>query len=65
MQATWRRIAATLAVLVASIAFVPAASASITPTVMLDQSAGTAAGSTANLGTDLKFAPSGTDCPRT
>jgi hypothetical protein len=64
MQATWRRISATLAVLVASAAFAPAASASITPTVTLDQSAGTAAGSTANLGTDLKFAPSGSDSPK-
>jgi hypothetical protein len=47
-------------------ALVPAsaASASISPTVTLDQSAGTAAGSTANLGMDLKFAPSGGDSPK-
>ena len=37
--------------------------ASITPTLSLDQSAGTRAGATANLGVDLKFAPSGTDSP--
>jgi hypothetical protein len=53
-----------VAVLVASAAIAPAASASIAPKVTLDQSAGTAAGSTANLGMDLKFAPSGSDSPR-
>jgi hypothetical protein len=42
----------------------PAASATITPTLTLDQSAGTAAGSTANLGVDLKFAPGGSDSPK-
>ena len=41
-----------------------AADASITPSVTLNQSAGTAAGSTANLGLDLTFADSGTDSPR-
>jgi hypothetical protein len=64
MQAIWRRISATCAVAAASVAFVPAASAAITPTVTLDQSAGTAAGSTVNLGTDLKFAPTGSDSPK-
>src|ERR1039458_2662749 len=44
-------------------AVAPGAWASITPTLTLDQSAGTAAGSTANLGVDLKFAPTGTDSP--
>ncbi len=39
------------------------AGASITPTLTLDQSAGDTAGSTANLGLDLKFAPTGTDSP--
>jgi hypothetical protein len=53
-----------VAVLVASAAIAPAASASIAPKVTLDQSAGTAAGSTANLGMDLKFAPSGSDSPK-
>lgn len=41
----------------------PGALASITPTISLDQSAGKTAGSTANLGVDLKFAPSGSDSP--
>ncbi len=44
-------------------AMAPGAWASITPTLTLDQSGGTAAGSTANLGVDLKFAPTGTDSP--
>lgn len=44
-------------------ALAPGAWASITPTLTLDQSAGTAAGSTTNLGVDLKFAPTGTDSP--
>ncbi len=37
---------------------------SVTPTISLDQSAGNAAGSTANLGLDLKFANTGTDSPQ-
>ena len=41
----------------------PSAGAAITPTISLDQSAGSAAGSTSNLGVDLKFAPSGSDSP--
>ncbi len=44
-------------------ALVPTAGAAITPAISLDQSAGTAAGSTANLGVDLTFAPTGTDSP--
>ena len=44
-------------------ALAPGALASITPTIALDQSAGRAAGSTADLGLDLKFAPSGSDSP--
>jgi uncharacterized membrane protein YgcG len=43
----------------------PAAGASITPSISLDQSAGTAAGSIANLGLDLTFSDTGTDSPRT
>jgi hypothetical protein len=42
----------------------PAAGAAITPTVSLDQSAGRTAGSTANLGVDLQFAPTGSDSPQ-
>ena len=41
----------------------PSAGAAITPTISLDQSGGTAAGSTSNLGVDLKFAPTGSDSP--
>ena len=41
----------------------PVAGASISPTLTLDQSAGTTAGSTVNLGLTLKFAPSGSDSP--
>ncbi len=44
-------------------AVVPCASASITPTLSLDQSAGTKAGAVANLGVDLKFAPTSGDSP--
>jgi hypothetical protein len=44
-------------------ALAPTAGAAITPAISLDQSAGTAAGSTANLGVDLTFAPTGTDSP--
>jgi hypothetical protein len=50
-------------VLAAMAALTPAADAAITPTLTLDQSAGTTAGSTLNLGLDLKFAPTGTDSP--
>lgn len=59
-----KRILATIVVLVASAVTAPAAWATIMPTVTLDQSAGTAAGSTVNLGLDLKFAPSGSDSPK-
>ena len=41
-----------------------AAGAAITPSISLDQSAGKTAGSTANLGVDLQFAPTGTDSPQ-
>src|SRR5690242_21387818 len=56
-----------LTVLIAAIvcfAFAPAASASTNATLTLDQSAGNAAGSSADLGLDLKFTNSGTDSPR-
>ena len=65
MKAIWRTTSAGFAVLVATLALASAASAAITPTVTLNQSAGTAAGSTVNLGTDLKFAPNpGSDSPK-
>jgi hypothetical protein len=59
-----RRYVLTIVVALAGMAsLVQSASASVAPTLSLDQSAGTAAASTANLGLDLKFAPTGTDSP--
>jgi hypothetical protein len=52
------------AVVAGAATLAPAAGASTTPTMTLNQSAGEAAGSTANLGLDLKFANTGTDSPR-
>jgi hypothetical protein len=63
-HATVRRALVGAAVVVAAAAAAPAASASITPSLTLDQSAGTTAGSTVNLGMDLKFAPGGSDSPK-
>jgi hypothetical protein len=74
MHAMSRRFLAGLAgtvgliALIALVAFAPGASAAITPTLTLNQSvdtsSGTAAGSTADLGMDLMFAPTGTDSPQ-
>ena len=50
---------------VAALALAPAAGAAITPAISLDQSAGKTAGSTADLGVDLQFAPTGSDSPST
>jgi hypothetical protein len=50
-------------VLTTMLALAPSASAAITPTLALDQTAGKAAGATADLGLDLSFAPTGTDSP--
>jgi hypothetical protein len=44
-------------------ALAPTAAAAITPAISLDQSAGKTAGSTADLGVDLTFAPTGSDSP--
>lgn len=64
MRQAMRRSALTVCVaLAAAAAVAPAAVASITPTLSLDQGAGTTAGSTANLGLDLKFTDTGTDSP--
>jgi hypothetical protein len=64
----WQRMGrfVLLGVLVAAFtsALAPEAGASVTPTLTLDQSAGTAAGSFANLGVDLKFSPSAGDSPK-
>lgn len=64
MQATARHIVCCLAILFVAAVLAPTASASITPALSLDQSAGTSAGSTVPLGLDLKFAPSGSDSPK-
>ncbi|HUE28744.1 MAG TPA: hypothetical protein VMP89_18360 [Solirubrobacteraceae bacterium] len=59
-----RRYGLTLVVTLAGlVALSPSAQASVSPTMSLDQSAGTTAGGTANLGLDLKFSDSGTDSP--
>ncbi len=62
-QAMRRRALTVVVVLAGMAALAPVAAASITPTVSLNQSAGETAGSTANLGLDLKFADTGTDSP--
>jgi hypothetical protein len=58
-----RYVLAVIVVLAGMAALAQSASAAVSPTLSLDQSAGTAAGSTTNLGLDLKFAPTGTDSP--
>ena len=63
IRATRGVISAVTAVAVA-LALAPAAGASVAPALSLNQSAGTAAGSTANLGLDLTFTNSGTDSPQ-
>ena len=62
-QGMVRRLLFGILVGAAVMAPAPAARAAITPTLSLDQSAGTAAGSIANLGVDLKFAQTGGDSP--
>ncbi|HTX12963.1 MAG TPA: hypothetical protein VME22_30375 [Solirubrobacteraceae bacterium] len=47
----------------AALAFTPSALASVSPSLSLDQSAGTTAGAFQNLGVDLKFAFTGADSP--
>lgn len=59
-----RRVVCALVAVVAAVWFVPSALASVTPSLTLDQSAGTTAGSSVNLGVDIKFAPTGTDSPK-
>jgi hypothetical protein len=64
MQLRIRHRVLTVVATVATLAAVaPAALASTSPSLSLDQSAGKAAGSTANLGLDLKFTNTGTDSP--
>ncbi|HET8979174.1 MAG TPA: hypothetical protein VFN87_13515 [Solirubrobacteraceae bacterium] len=61
---TLPRLTLALAVAFAALALAPAAGASTSATMTLDQSAGHSAGSTVNLGLDLKFTNSGTDSPQ-
>src|SRR4051794_28992016 len=58
-----RRLTLWLAVIGLAAVMAPAASASISPTLKLTPSSGSA-GSTANLGMDLKFSPTATDSPK-
>lgn len=58
-----RRVASAILIGATMAVLAPTAWASVSPSVSLDQSAGTTAGSTANLGVDLKFARTGTDSP--
>ncbi|HEY2260127.1 MAG TPA: hypothetical protein VGH45_10460 [Solirubrobacteraceae bacterium] len=58
-----RRLTLWLAVTGLAAVMAPAASASISPTLKLTPSSGSA-GSTANLGMDLKFSPTATDSPK-
>jgi hypothetical protein len=64
MQGKLRRVFVGLSVGAAFAGFAPVASATITPALTLDQSAGTRAGSTVNLGMDLTFSPSSGDSPK-
>ena len=57
------RLATAAAVCAGVLALAPAAGASISPSLSLDQSAGKTAGAPANLGMDLKFTDTGTDSP--
>jgi hypothetical protein len=64
MRKRIRWVAVTSAVIAGGLAaLAPSAGAAITPSISLDQSAGKAAGATANLGVNLTFAPSGSDSP--
>lgn len=64
IQATYRRLTIAVATLTFLALAAPAAHASVSAQMTLDQSAGTAAGVSTNLGLDLKFTDSGTDSPR-
>jgi hypothetical protein len=61
----WAAYALTLATVALCLAVLtPAASAKITPKLTLIQTAGTKAGATQALGTDMAFSPSSTDSPK-
>jgi hypothetical protein len=59
-----RRVLTGLAVGLTAVVLAPAASASVTPALTLDQSGGTAAGSTVPLGMSFNFSPSAGDTPK-
>jgi hypothetical protein len=59
-----RRVLTGLAIGLTAVVLAPAASASVTPALSLDQSGGTRAASTVPLGMNLSFSPSGSDSPK-
>ncbi len=59
----WQRALGGLAALIAAAVLAPAALASTTPSITLNQSAGQQAGSSANLGLTLNFTNTGSDSP--
>jgi hypothetical protein len=59
-----RRVLTGLAVGFSAAVLAPAASASVTPTLSLDQSGGTRAASTVALGMHFNFSPTGSDSPK-
>jgi hypothetical protein len=61
---TRRSVLLDVVVLIALAAVAPSAGAAIAPTLSLNQSADTTAGSTDDLGVDLKFASAGSDCAK-
>ena len=63
-QRTRRRVLVGVLIVGAMFALAPQAGASVVPTLALDQSAGTAAGSFQNLGMDLKFSSTSGDSPK-
>jgi hypothetical protein len=63
-QRTRRLVLLGVLAVAATSALAPGAGASVVPTLTLDQSAGTTAGSFANLGVDLKFSSSAGDSPK-
>lgn len=58
-----RMVASATVLCAASLAFAPSALASVSPSLSLNQSAGTTAGAFENLGVDLNFAFTGQDSP--
>ncbi|MGP0052396.1 MAG: hypothetical protein ACLPZR_26640 [Solirubrobacteraceae bacterium] len=61
LNASWRQMLVGLATALVTAVSASAASAAITPTLTLDQSAGTTAAGTANLGLNVSFAPTADD----